>query len=467
MTTAEVTLENQISILTDKIKTANHIDLDMVNKAVEFGKSAHQGQFRRNGDFYFIHPVRVAIKATEYNLDTTTIITSLLHDAIEDSSISNRKNVEEAIHKEFGETIFNLVDALTKDKESQNLTLYKIFQIGNIDFRVILIKLLDRLDNLSDLAFLPRRKQRRICLETAGIYVEIAQGLGLLEIEEQLRDFVFQHLYPTRYQRIANELEQFRSSRSLAIEGIVESLKASIPDNLLLSIDPRFIRVEDFLFSQQGVERILSHVRIMTPDPLSCYQVIGHIHTTFRSVPLTIRDFISNPKANGWQGITSEVMINGEQVSIRIVSQDFPQNNRKGILTLINEGIYQSDNYQEFLKLYLDVASDNIRIEDVFRYSKARTIQTLTPAGDIIELRYGSTILDFAFMVHTELGLKSVGGIINGVRYPRNKIVEDGMVIKVLTSDSVIAEKEWLDYVVMPKSRKELLKHVKKKGALN
>ena len=320
---------------------------------------------------------------------------------------------------------------------------------------------------MSDLAYLPRRKQRRICLETAGIYVEIAQGLGLLEIEEQLRDFVFQHLYPTRYQRIANELEQFRSSRSLAIEGIVESLKANIPDNLLLSIDPRFIRVEDFLFSQQGVERILSHVRIITPDPLSCYQVIGHIHTTFRSVPLTIRDFISNPKANGWQGITSEVMINGEQVSIRIVSQDFHQNNRKGILTLINEGIYQSDNYQEFLKLYLDVASDNIRIEDVFRYSKARTIQTLTPAGDIIELRYGSTILDFAFMVHTELGLKSVGGIINGVRYPRNKIVEDGMVIKVLTSDSVVTEKEWLDYVVMPKSRKELLKHFKKIGVLN
>jgi len=462
MTAPELNLENQISILTSKIKTANHINLEKVNKAILFGQKAHQGQYRRNGDFYFIHPVRVAIKATEYNLDTETIITSLLHDVIEDSKIKERKNIEKAILNEFGKTIFDLVDALTKDKENQNLTLYKIFQIGNIDFRVILIKLLDRLDNLSSLGYLPRRKQRRICAETAAIYAEIAQGLGLIEIEEQLRDFVFQHLYPTRYKHIAADLDQIRSSRSLAIEGIIKSLKDNIPKKLLLSIEPQYIRVDDFLFSRQDVERILNHITIMTPDPISCYQVIGNIHTNFRSVPLTIRDFISNPKANGWKGITTEVIINGEQVRIQIVTREFHQNNRKGILTLIDEGIYQSDNYREFLQLYLEVASDNIRIEDVFRYSKSRTIQTLTPAGDIIEMRYGSTILDFAFMVHTELGLKSVGGIINRIRYPRNKIVEDGMVIKVLTSDSVVTEKDWLDFVVMPKSRKELIKHFKK-----
>ena len=192
---------------------------------------------------------------------------------------------------------------------------------------MIFIKLLDRLDNLSDLAYLPRKKQRRICLETAGIYAEIAQGLGLIEIEEQLRDLVFKHLYPTRYERISAELDQFRSSRSLAIEEIISGLKQSIPSDLLLSINPEFVRVEDFLFSRQDVERILNYITIMTPDPISCYQVIGNIHTNFRSVPLTIRDFISNPKANGWQGITTEVIINGERVLIHIVTQDFHQNN--------------------------------------------------------------------------------------------------------------------------------------------
>ena len=116
MTAPELNLENQISILTNKIKTAKHIDLDMVNRAVLFGQEAHQGQYRRNGDYYFIHPVRVAIKAIEYNLDTQTIITSLLHDVIEDTRIKERKKIEKAIQNEFGKTIFDLVDALTKEQ---------------------------------------------------------------------------------------------------------------------------------------------------------------------------------------------------------------------------------------------------------------------------------------------------------------------------------------------------------------
>jgi len=143
---------------------------------------------------------------------------------------------------------------------------------------------------------------------------------------------------------------------------------------------------------------------------------------------------------------------------VNIVARDFHEKNRRGVLALIHEGIYRAENYQEFLQLYLDVASDNIRIEDVFRKSKTKTIQTMTPAGDVIELRYGATILDFAFMVHTDLGLKNAGGIINNVRYPRHKILEDGMVVRVIKSDSIRAERDWINDVVMPKSRREILK---------
>jgi GTP pyrophosphokinase len=173
---------------------------------------------------------------------------------------------------------------------------------------------------------------------------------------------------------------------------------------------------------------------------------------------MNIYDYISNPKANGWRGLSTKVIINGERINVLIVTREFQEKNRRGILTLINEGVYQSENYKEFLNLYLEVASDNIRIDDVFRYSKSKTIQTLTPAGDIIELRFGSTILDFAFMVHSELGLKTIGGLIDGVRYPRDKILEDGMVVKVLTSDAVIPDESFINEVVMPKSRKEILK---------
>jgi GTP diphosphokinase / guanosine-3',5'-bis(diphosphate) 3'-diphosphatase len=193
---------------------------------------------------------------------------------------------------------------------------------------------------------------------------------------------------------------------------------------------------------------------------LDCYNVLGCIHTSFRSIPQSIYDYISNPKANGWRGLSTKVIINGERIQILIVTREFHEGNRKGILTLLNAGVYQSENYKEFLNLYLEVASDNIRIDDVFRYSKSKTIQTLTPGGDIIELRYGATILDFAFMVHTELGLKNTGGIIDNIRYPRGKILEDGMMIKVLTSDTVITDKSWINEVVMPKSRKEIIKYL-------
>lgn len=465
MITPEQNLKNHIDQLLQIIERTNNSDLELVCKAADLGEKAHRDQHRKNGDLFFIHPVRVAIKATEYNLDTVAIIASLLHDVIEDTKgIKKTQSIRDIILHDFGQTVFDLVEAVTKVEKNQKLTLYKIFQLGNIDFRVIIIKLLDRLDNLSDLKYLARNKQRRICQETIAIYTEVAHGLGLIEIEEKIKDLVFKHLYPTRYTRVSTEINQLLLSRRVALQQIINSLEESILEKLLISITPLYIKPQEYLFYRKPVESVLNSILIMTRIPGNCYQILGDIHTTFRSIPLTIRDYISNPKANGWQGITTEVIINGEQIPIQIVTENFHENNRKGVLTLINNGIYQSENYKEFLQLYVDVASDNIRIEDVFRNSKTNIIQTLTPAGDVIELRYGATILDFAFTVHTELGLKSIGGIINNVRYPRNKILEDGMVVKILTSESVYTEKDWINEVVMPKSRKEILKHYKKQG---
>lgn len=464
MISPQKNLDIQIQDLVDRVKKDPNVDLKSVNKAIEMGKEAHEGQYRKTGDIYFIHPVRVAIKAIDYNLDTITIIASLLHDVIEDTEGNNAKEIiSNKIVNSFGEDVFDLVNALTKVKENQNLTLYKIIQLGSVDFRVILIKLLDRLDNLSDLKYLPRGKQRRICQETTGVYCEIAQGLGLIEIEEQLKDFVFKTLYPVSHKRIAKNLKQFYDERRKAIHQIIQNLQENIDSHLHMSIKPQYLTPQAYLFDRHEIVKILNSISVQTPDTQSCYQVLGAIHTNFRSVPMNIYDYISNPKSNGWRGLSTKVIINGEQIQINIVTEDFHRKNRIGVLALIHEGIYRSENYREFLQLFLDVASDNTRIEDVLRISKTKTIQTMTPAGDVIELRYGSTILDFAFMVHTELGLKSAGGIIDNVRYPRSKILEDGMVIKVIKSDAVITERDWIDDVVMPKSRREILKYVNMK----
>lgn len=466
MISPQEALDNRIQDLIERVEKDPSVDLASVLKAIDLGKEAHKNQYRKTGNYYFIHPLRVAIKAIEYNLDTNTIVASLLHDVIEDTIGSKEKeSVSLEIKHQFGTNVYELVDALTKVKENQNLTLYKIIQLGSVDFRVILIKLLDRLDNLSDLNYLSRAKQRRICRETTAVYCEIAQGLGLIEIEEQLKDLVFKHMYASSYKRIAKNLKAFYDERHLAIHQIIQQLQHHIPAEFLLSINPQYFTPQTYLYDRHEIVKVLDLILIQTIDAPSCYQILGAIHTNFRSVPMNIFDFISNPKANGWRGLATKVIINGEQIKINIVTEDFHIQNRKGVLSLIHEGIYRSEHYQKFLQLYLDVASDNTRIEDVLRFSKAKTIQTMTPAGDVIELRHGSTILDFAFMVHTELGLRSAGGIIENVRYPRNKILENGMVIKIIKSDTILTNREWIEDVVMPKSRREILKYLNSRQA--
>ena len=450
-------LDYQIQEFLDKLKQVNHQDFDLIKKAVDFGKRAHETQTRKKGDLFFNHPIRVATRALDYNLDATPIIACLLHDVIEDTKYSARD-----IRTQFGDTVAEFVEALTKVRDSKQSTLYKIFALGNIDFRVILLKLLDRLDNLQDLEFLSRKKQRIICQETSAVFIEIAHGLGLADIENELKNLVFKKLYPNTYWKIRADLDNFYNERHIAIQEILESVKDSVSDHLLEDFFPQYFEVGAFLFDRSEITKILDSVTIETKTPQSCYEVLGCLHTSFRSIPLTIRDYISNPKANGWRGLATQVIVNGEQITINIVTKEFHQKNRNGILTLINEGTYQSEDYKQFLQLFIEVASDSVRIEDVFRYRKSTAIQVFTPMGKVIELRYGASILDFAFAVHTDLGLICNGGIINGVRYPREKILKDGMQVQVLKSENIKPNKSWLKMVVMPKARKELLKRLLK-----
>ena len=453
----ESKLTDEIDRLYKGIEEHDELDIAIIKQAVAFGKKAHQGQLRKNGDPYFIHPVRVAILALDYDLGTVSIVASLLHDVIEDTEIG-----EETIEEMFGKTVVALVEALTKVKESKSLTLYKIIELGKVDFRVILIKLLDRLDNMSDLKALTRKKKRSTALETLNIYCEVAHGLGLIEVEEKLRDLIFKELYEKSYRRVKDRLAKLYDERVGSINKILSNIKSHSDLAFVAKVTPVFVKAQAFLMDRKEVDRILDSIVIEVQEPIQCYQVLGEIHTKLRSVPLSIRDFISNPKANGWRGLTTQVMVNGELVSLQIVTKSYQAANRKGLITLIQEGVYQSENYQQFLQLYLDVAGDQVRIENVFRYNKAKTIQVLTPKGDVVELRYGASIIDFAFMIHSQLGLQVTGGIIENLRYPREKILEDGMVVEVITSKEAKPTDEWLWQAVMPKSRREILKYLAK-----
>lgn len=456
--TQQQNLDGYIQILLKKVHEHPGVELDVIKRAIEFGKAAHKGQMRASGECYYVHPVRVAIKATDYAVDSKTIIGALLHDVVEDTPFT-----KDQVEQEFGKTVSDLVEALTKVKTDKELSLKKIFRLGNRDFRVILIKLLDRLDNLSDLQNLKRPKQIRISEETVAIYAEVAHGLGLIEIEEELRDLAFQIRYPKVFKRIKNQIQTLYGERKSAIEQISGLLKEAIPRELTSGFFIQYFKPHDFQKTDIEVDHILESITFRAGNIASCYEILGKLHTRFRCIPLTFRDYISNPKANGWRGLETKLLINGEKIPIFLVTEEFHEKNRKGVITLIKDETYHDADYSQFLSLYLDLElnSGAMRIEDIFRMDKTKKIQVMTPKGDVLEMRYGATILDFAFQIHTDVGLHCVGGIINDARYPREKILEDGMIIKVLTKDTVHPELDWLDFIVMPKARKEIIRYCK------
>ena len=454
------TLDHTIKRLLDKVKNApaaQNLDLDLITRAVDLGKKAHKGQRRISGECFYNHPIRVAIKAVEHDLDTTAVIGALLHDVVEDTEITYK-----SVENNFGSTVANLVEALTKVRGNKNLTLKKILLLANKDFRVIVIKLLDRLDNLSDITALKRKKQRLICEETISIYVEVAHGLGLIEIENELKKNVFRVNYFRAYSFFLNKIEQLKQERSVGIDKIVSMVKKALSSVTCLSVTPHYVSPEDFIADRPSMFNVLKSIVIETDTPMNCYVILGLLHTNFRSIPFCIRDFISNPKANGWRGMETNLLVNGEQVPIFLITKEYKEKNDNGVLTLIKEGVYRDAEYRSFLDLYLNMTSDTVRVEDIFRMRKTKSIQVLTPEGDLVELRYGSTITDFAYMVHTDLGLKCAGGIIDNVRYTGSKILEDGMIIKVITDKSVTPNEKWLKFLVMPKAIKETLKYLKK-----
>ena len=461
----EDNLTHEIEELKRRAKEAPNIDYSRILEAIDFGKNAHAKQLRRNGNPFFIHPVRVAIRALEYKLETDSIIASLLHDVVEDTDFSTQD-----IKQSFGEAVSKMVEALTKVKDSRKstrdnrkLSLNKVFALGNDDFRVILIKLMDRLDNLSDLQYLERKKQREICLETSAVFIEITHELGLIEIERGLRDLVFRQLYPKRYRRISKQLVSFYNERYLAIQAIEDAVKGAISKELLDSCELEHVDPGYFLYNRGEVEKIVKSIIVKTKEPLDCYRVLGELHTKFRSVPHAIRDYISNRLANGWRGLETKVFVRGEAVTLKIVTSEFQEKNRFGIATLINEKIYTSDDYRGYIKLWFDlsVSSEPFRIEDVLRVRTTLPIQVLTPQGRMVELRQGATITDFAFSVHSTLGLWCAGGIIDNIRYPREKILEDGMIVEVIKSKLIETKRSWLEHVVMPGSKKEIRSYLK------
>jgi len=494
--------------MTTQIKDLHHINLEFekilneikkdkdynylnIKKAYDFAKKAHLYQNRKNSEPYIIHPVEVMQIAYNLGLDEKSLISALLHDVVEDT-----KYTLDDIKKEFGEEVTSIVDGLTKielfdkaKKEEEKIeTLRKILLASAKDIRILLIKICDRLHNMRTLDFVTNKeKQFRIAKETQLIYVPIAQKIGLYSIKWKLEDLAFKYIHPDMYQYIKKKLNMKREEREEVIEKAVIEIKEflkkySINKKVMVLGRPKnfysiYKKIKDKAKDFDDLYDLYA-IRIIAQNIGECYTILGLLHENFQSFPNRLKDYIANPKANGYQSIHTVIFSREikSPVEIQIRTEEMHKLAEYGIAAhwkyknlkedkkfekkiswlreLLQWEKEHKDN-KEFLKLLkFDFFEDEIFI--------------FTPKNKVITLPEGSSVLDFAYAVHTDIGNKAIKGKINGVVSTLDKELKSGDIIEIITNKNSKPHDRWLSFVKTSKARSKIreklnIKHSGKK----
>jgi len=423
--------------LLEKAK-ANHLnyDFDKLKLALAFAEESHQGQYRKSGDDYIIHPVEVAKILMDMKMDTDTVVAGLLHDVVEDTLIPIAD-----IKYNFGDTVAVLVDGVTKLKALPNGTKNQAENIRKMilamaeNIRVILIKLADRLHNMRTLKFMKPEKQQAISKETLDIYAPLAHRLGMAKIKSELEDLSFSYLHHEEYLEIKRLVENTKEERKDYIENFIRTMKRTLVDlGIKAEVKGRFKHFYSIYkkMYQKGKEfddiYDLMGVRVIVEDKAACYHILGIVHSQYTPVPGRFKDYIAVPKSNNYQSIhTTIVGPLGKFIEIQIRTKDMD-----------------------------DIA------EEVTGDIDKGTIFTFSPKGDIIELPVGATALDFAFMVHTQVGCKCVGAKVNGRMVTIDHKLRSGDKVEIITSkNSKGPSIDWLDIVITHGAKGKIRKFLK------
>lgn len=431
-------------------------DLTMVKLAYEFAEAAHRGQVRKSGEPYIIHPLCTAITLAEMNLDPTIIIAGILHDVPEDTAVTL-----DDIEKNFGVEIARLVAGVTKlgkikyrglERYIENLR--KMFVAMAEDVRVIIIKFADRLHNLHTLEHLPHKKQYRIALETLEIYAPIANRLGMGEMKGQLEDLSFKYVYPKEYAWVRGLVEERYQAKEAYVQEISTVLNRELTDASIttLSIHGRLKRLyslyQKLLRHDKDIEKIhdLVALRVIVGDVSDCYAALGLIHKLWRPLPGRIKDYIAQPKPNGYQSLHTTVFCEqGQIVEFQIRDIEQHRNAEYGIAahwSYDETGEPMTKKPPRQLKWVRELAAvgdamdrlkdlENLKI-DIFQ----NRIFVFTPKGDVIDLPENATPVDFAFAVHTQVGNQCAGARVNDRIVSLEQPLKSGDVIEIIVDKS-------------------------------
>ncbi len=474
-------LDQNIRIYVEKY--GSHKDSELLDQAISDIHKHHENQIRKSGQPFVIHPLRVANYICRAGLDAPTVVASLLHDIIEDT-----KMIHNDIQKRYGPWYAEIVTGLTKIKNqdkkksitSDNLdaTYQRMLKAMVQDVRALFIKIFDRLDNMRDMEFMPRVKQRRISLETLNIFVPIAERLGLTQICQEHNELCFKLLYPRRYQKTLKQIDELISARISTIDSMKKSIENNIEKQKLpyKKIEPLFVHPASRIQEIGPIDHVLEGFRIIVGNSLDCFNILGILHTNYNVIPLKIRDYISNPLWNGYEGIKTEIRIEGEQTRIEILSEEMLIKNQYGIMAHWRGSPTELADYYQIYLSHLDhMAEDkDVRMLEVLSYVQSDQVQVYTPKGDMLVFPKGATVLDFAYGIHSDLGNHCIGALVNPSsldttkkRVPRERQLFTGESLHVITDRGVTPREDWLGLIKTSKSRSQIKKAIEQQKILN
>ncbi len=453
------------------------LDRELLQRAYRYSARAHTGQKRRSGEDYVVHCVQVARILADLQLDSTTIAAGLIHDVVEDTAITVPD-----VEREFGPEIAQIVDGLTKignlpftsKEERQAETYRKLLLSVARDARVIIIKLADRLHNMRTLDWMPDDKKHLIAQETRDIYAPLAHRFGMAKVRWELEDLAFKYLEPDEYRTLARQVSTRRGEREELIAQMVLPLKERFDIAGLHDADvsgrPKHLwsiwkKMQKRNKPYEEIFDLLA-IRVLVDSIPDCYHALGVIHERWKPVQERIKDYIAQPKSNGYQSLHTTVFGPGRQLfEIQIRTREMHQTADYGIAAhwLYKEGAKEQGDldrhlawFRQVLEFQLDTKSPDEFLEFLKLDLYQDEIFVFTPTGDVVQLPKGATPIDFAFAVHTAVGLHCQGAKVNGRITPLSRPLKNSETIEILTSPSAKPSRDWLAHVRTSRARAKI-----------
>ena len=453
------------------------LDRELLVRAYQFGEQAHRGQVRNSGEPFITHSVEVVEILADLQLDSTTVACGLLHDVVEDTKIAIAD-----VDREFGREIASIVDGLTKiaklpaggsTQERQVESYRKLLLSIAKDARVIIVKLADRLHNMRTLDFLSEEKRRRIAQETRDLYAPLAHRFGMAKMRWELEDLAFKHLEAEEYRALAKKVAQKRGEREALIKQMREPLQNALNRADIHNVDatgrPKHLWsiYKKMQQRQRPYEEIydLLAIRVLVDSVPDCYHALGVVHDQWTPVQERIKDYIAQPKSNGYQSLHTTVFGPGRQLyEIQIRTRDMHRTADFGIAA---HWRYKEDApsdeldrhltwFRQVLELQMDAKTPDEFLEFLKLDLYQDEIFVFTPTGDVIQLPKGATPIDFAFAVHTEIGLHCAGAKVNGRIAPLSRALRNSETVEIITSATAKPSRDWLAHVRTGRARHKI-----------